>query len=174
MKKNKATAVLEMLNNTNKSDHQIASAVGCHVVYVRSLRRKMAHKAEEPQSEIEKILEEWRTDADTDAAPVLDAVLEAEATLNKEAIGNIEAILNERGSRYGSFVKHAYITQRLKAVMADTPNWMALDDDMVESLEMIAHKIGRILNGDPAYADSWVDIAGYAQLVGDRLNGSVK
>lgn len=175
MKKNKATAVLELLNSTKKSDHQIAYAVGCHASYVRSLRRKMAHKEEEPKSaELEKILEEWRADADTDAGAVLDAVLEAEATLNKEAIGNIEAILNERGSRYGSFVKHAYITQRLKAVMADTPNWMALDDDMVESLEMIAHKIGRILNGDPAYADSWVDIAGYAQLVGDRLNGSVK
>lgn len=43
--------------------------------------------------------------------------------------------------------------------------------DAVEALEMIAHKIGRILNGDPGYADSWVDIAGYAQLVADRLNG---
>jgi len=34
---------------------------------------------------------------------------------------------------------------------------------------MIAHKIGRILNGDPNYADSWIDIAGYAKLVADRL-----
>jgi len=33
-----------------------------------------------------------------------------------------------------------------------------------EALEMIAHKIGRILNGDPNYADSWHDIAGYAKL----------
>ena len=82
--------------------------------------------------------------------------------------------LNERGSRYGSFVKHAFITQRLKAVMSDTDNWIALNDDMIEALEMIAHKIGRILNGDPAYADSWVDIAGYAQLVADRLNGKVR
>jgi hypothetical protein len=36
---------------------------------------------------------------------------------------------------------------------------------------MIAHKIGRIVNGDPRYADSWVDIAGYAKLVADRLEG---
>jgi hypothetical protein len=35
---------------------------------------------------------------------------------------------------------------------------------------MIAHMLGRILNGDPDYADSWHDIAGYAQLVADRLN----
>ena len=34
---------------------------------------------------------------------------------------------------------------------------------------MIAHKIGRIINGDPDYDDSWADIAGYAKLVSDRL-----
>jgi hypothetical protein len=44
-----------------------------------------------------------------------------------------------------------------------------MDDDQREALDMIAHKIGRILNGDPNYADSWVDIAGYAKLVADRL-----
>jgi hypothetical protein len=38
-----------------------------------------------------------------------------------------------------------------------------------ESLEMIAHKISRIVNGDANYMDSWVDIAGYAQLVIDKL-----
>jgi len=36
---------------------------------------------------------------------------------------------------------------------------------------MNAHKIGRILNGDPNWSDSWHDIAGYAQLVANRLNG---
>jgi hypothetical protein len=39
---------------------------------------------------------------------------------------------------------------------------------------MIAHKIGRILNGDPDYIDSWDDIAGYAKLVADRLRGNEK
>ncbi len=34
---------------------------------------------------------------------------------------------------------------------------------------MIFHKIARIINGDPNYADSWVDIAGYATLVANRL-----
>lgn len=36
---------------------------------------------------------------------------------------------------------------------------------------MTAHKLGRILNGDPHYADSWIDIAGYNKLVADRLEG---
>lgn len=88
--------------------------------------------------------------------------------------GSIDETLDERGSRYGSFVSHAHITQKLKLVMQDTPNWHKLDDDQCEALEMVAHKIGRILNGDPNYADSWVDIAGYAKLVADRLEGKVR
>lgn len=86
----------------------------------------------------------------------------------------IADILQERGSRYGSFVGHADITLRLKRQMQQSPKWDALADDQIEALHMIAHKIGRILNGDPNYADSWVDIAGYAKLVADRLEGTVR
>lgn len=78
-------------------------------------------------------------------------------------------ILAERGQRYGDFDKHADITQSLKKAMADTPGWQRLAPDQREALEMNAHKIGRILNGDPDYADSWEDIAGYAKLVANRL-----
>ena len=78
-------------------------------------------------------------------------------------------ILAERGQRYGDFDKHADITQSLKAAMASTPGWQRLAPDQREALEMNAHKIGRILNGDPNYADSWEDIAGYAKLVANRL-----
>jgi len=77
----------------------------------------------------------------------------------------VQDTLNERGQRYGDFDKHAQITQDLKAVMSNTPNWQTLTPSAKESLEMIAHKIGRILNGDPTYADSGHAIAGYATLV---------
>lgn len=40
---------------------------------------------------------------------------------------------------------------------------------MKEALEMVQHKIARILNGDPQYLDNWVDGAGYFKLVADRL-----
>ena len=82
---------------------------------------------------------------------------------------DIASTLQERGNRYGVFAEHANITQRLKMVMYDTPKFSELESDQIEALDMIAHKIGRILNGDPNYADSWVDIAGYAKLVADRL-----
>ena len=86
----------------------------------------------------------------------------------KKLIG-VDATLAERGTRYGTFTGHAKITQNIKRAMQDSPNWEKLDDDQREALEMTAHKIGRILNGDPNYADSWVDIAGYSQLVANRL-----
>lgn len=81
----------------------------------------------------------------------------------------LQQMLDERGSRYGDFATHAQITQSIKSCMVHSPNWAVLYVDQAESLEMIAHKIGRILNGDPNYEDSWRDIAGYASLVADRL-----
>jgi hypothetical protein len=83
---------------------------------------------------------------------------------------DISATLNERGNRYGNFARHARVTQHLKSVMFTYKLKEELADDQVEALDMIAHMLGRILNGDPDYADSWHDIAGYAQLVADRLN----
>ena len=82
-----------------------------------------------------------------------------------------DQVLSERGSRYGIFAEHARITQSLKDLFQNESNWSKLEADQKEALEMVAHKIGRILNGDPNYDDSWVDIAGYASLVAKRLQG---
>ena len=98
---------------------------------------------------------------------------------------DLEGMLSERGKRYGKFTGHAVITQTIKRAMReyklpckDAPDFFyipfdLLAEDQKEALDMVAHKIGCILNGDPDYADSWDDIAGYAKLVGDRLNGKV-
>jgi hypothetical protein len=89
---------------------------------------------------------------------------------------DIQKTLEERGSRYGLFMGHSHVTQDLKRCMRThlIARDKRLDDDQWEALEMIAHKIGRIINGDPDYADSWVDIAGYAKLVADRLEGTTR
>ena len=79
--------------------------------------------------------------------------------------------LAERGERYGVFSGHASIAQGIKQVMRDTDNWGALSSDKKEALEMIAHKIARIRNGDPEYVDSWHDIAGYSKLIEDAIEG---
>lgn len=84
-------------------------------------------------------------------------------------MSSIDSTLAERGSRYGEFTGHAKITQAIKQAMQESGNWKSLPTDMVECLEMVAHKIGRILNGDPNYIDSWTDIIGYTRLVEKRL-----
>ena len=88
---------------------------------------------------------------------------------NTSAANPIAATLKERGNRYGEFDEHARITQNIKGAMHDSPNWRSLSNDKKETLEMIAHKIGRILNGDPDYIDNWHDIQGYTKLVEDIL-----
>lgn len=88
-----------------------------------------------------------------------------------EAVNDISATLEERGQRYGVFIKHASVSQDIKRALFDCRHRESLAPDQVEALEMIAHKLGRIVNGDPNYVDSWVDIAGYAKLVADRLTG---
>ena len=75
----------------------------------------------------------------------------------------IEKTLTERGTNYGDVVSNAEISQILKAVMHEYTE--KLESIHIEDLDMIFHKIARILNGDPNYADSWHDIAGYAVLV---------
>lgn len=86
---------------------------------------------------------------------------------------NIQATLDQRGARYGKFTGHAAVTQQLKEIIRDELiiRNKVLANDQQEALDMICHKIGRIINGDPDYDDSWVDIAGYAKLVSNRLQG---
>lgn len=87
---------------------------------------------------------------------------------------SITVTLTERGGRYGKFIGHAEVSQELKQMVKLhlDKRGKVLDDDQQEALDMICHKIARIVNGDPNYADSWVDIAGYAKLVADRLEGT--
>lgn len=82
---------------------------------------------------------------------------------------DINETLKERGSNYGEFYEHARITQNIKDAMRDSPNWGNLSPKMKEALEMVAHKMGRILNGNPNFHDSWHDIIGYTKLVEQDL-----
>ena len=78
-------------------------------------------------------------------------------------------ILAERQKTHGDFYDVAMMAQELKDAMRRGKTWGSLDDTEREALQMIASKIGRILNGDKDHLDGWSDIAGYAKLVADRL-----
>lgn len=147
----KEMIIRTMMDFPNLNKWQIAQRVGCHPVYVGQVERNWLKDEPTEQVQQEMFVEEKRVDVQ-----------------DMNTIGNI---LAERGSRYGKFETHARITQAIKAAMIDSRNWNGLRDDTREALEMVAHKIGRMLNGDPEYADNVIDIIGYMQLVLDRMQG---
>ena len=84
---------------------------------------------------------------------------------------NIDEILAERGKTHGDFKDHAETAQRLKSTLREqSKGWQIwLSHTQQEALEMICHKIARIVAGDPDFVDHWRDIAGYATLVASEL-----
>lgn len=83
-------------------------------------------------------------------------------------VADIRATLDERARTHGDYNGHAAVTQMLKQIMRAAPKWGELKYHEQETLEMVAHKISRILTGDPHFHDHWHDIAGYATLSADR------
>jgi hypothetical protein len=86
---------------------------------------------------------------------------------------DIDETLDNRAKDYGKFIQGAEIMQMLKRMVH---NYIELRGtklafDQREAIDMIIHKLGRIINGNPDKVDTWVDIAGYAKLVADRLEG---
>ena len=89
---------------------------------------------------------------------------------------NVDEVLDQRALDYGAFKDGAALMQGMKRLLADhaQKHSKTFADDQWEALEMIVHKIGRIVNGNPDKVDHWTDIAGYAKLVADRLEGRVR
>lgn len=74
------------------------------------------------------------------------------------------ALLNERDKTHGGFRINSSVSQRIKDIIRGEPTYANLSAPQKESLDMIAHKISRIIAGDPNFADHWDDLAGYAKL----------
>ncbi len=89
----------------------------------------------------------------------------------------VQDTLNDRAKTHGSFIDNGLIIQGLKNYMrVNGFNWphnsdsqRQLTPEQCEALDMIQHKIGRILSGNPNEPDHWRDIAGYATLVENIL-----
>ena len=85
---------------------------------------------------------------------------------------SVENTLTERGELYGNYLEQTTISSNIKEAMQEISTYWDMGTDQRDALEMIAVKMSRIVNGDPNYADNWADIAGYATLVKDRLEGN--
>lgn len=77
----------------------------------------------------------------------------------------IDDTLAQRGKTHGDYHEQAEFAGALRELFATAGKWRLLTRVEKDAALMIAVKLSRILTGNPHYADSWVDVAGYATLV---------
>lgn len=76
-------------------------------------------------------------------------------------------ILKEREKTHGDFNQTALVAQQLKEIIrsrAEYEGGYTLEPRIHEALDMILHKVARIVCGSYRHKDHWDDIAGYAKL----------
>ena len=181
--KNKAEGVLAMLNK-GMTTTEIINRMAVSPSYVSKLKKEMAHKADDNEVRPRtvaphKVMRVTKKQADTikelAKAPLnpVEKVLNSRSNADEDPLGKL---LDKRAEQYGSFMFSANIAIRLKGIMhnAIAQQDMNVAPDQLLALDMIAVKISRLLAGNPSHLDSWVDIAGYAKLVADRLQGTVR
>lgn len=83
----------------------------------------------------------------------------------------INKVLAERGANYGDFAFVAFRSQQIQNHLRVHDPEKQYTTMQREALQMIASKLARIVTGNPGHRDSWIDIAGYAQLVANSLTG---
>lgn len=88
----------------------------------------------------------------------------------------VDHILDQRHQTYGRFIDLAEVAIELRSVIRKHMDMRGKtwEPDQEEALNMICSKIARIVNGDPNHLDSWRDIAGYATLAADRIEGRIR
>ena len=163
-KKEKAAAIIKLLKQ-GYSPSEVTQRMDASYNYAWKLHKDLKEAAQEAVEEIKTTVLDTSLSWAPPAKPKPGEFVQADT--------NVDAILNTRATTYGAFKDVAGLAQEMKNAIRMCNN-SELDDDQIEALDMIASKIARIVNGDPNHVDSWVDIAGYAQLVADRLQGKVR
>lgn len=82
----------------------------------------------------------------------------------KDPAEQFNKLMQDRNRTHGPFKQQAAAAVELKAVMKKYLKDQVLQAEHSEALDMIAHKLARIIIGHANYKDHWDDIAGYAQL----------
>lgn len=78
-------------------------------------------------------------------------------------------LINARETTHGDFRDNGRVMQGIKDLLRSGPSWVHMTPFEREGVDMIAHKLGRIVCGDPSWLDHWDDIAGYATRVATIL-----
>lgn len=150
MKKNTKAAAVKGLLEKGYTAKEIMNRVAVSESYIYAIKKQLA-EAVPTEEKVE---------------PKPEPEVEAKAN-------EVENVLDARADQYGSFMQSAEVAIKIKSIMHNSiaRKDMHLFPDQMLALDMIAVKLSRIVGGNPAHRDSWLDIAGYAKLVADRLGG---
>jgi uncharacterized protein YdhG (YjbR/CyaY superfamily) len=153
-KKEKAAAIIKLLKK-GMTPKEVTDRIGVSYNYAWKLKKDLEAKTKEAIAEVK----EW--------------VEEKVEPKPEPEVSKVDKVLDTRADQYGSFMQSSDTVIRIKGIMhnAVARNAVHLYPDQLQALDMIATKISRIVHGNPNHTDSWIDIAGYATLVADRLQG---
>jgi hypothetical protein len=167
-KNNKAMRLqLFLTHNPEVATRVAARRLGVSKSYAQLIRKRMTSALEAPA---EPLTSEQVKVSEEALAEVVYQFSRGRQARQADA-NNVDEILNKRAATYGNFIDVARIAQRLKHVAhtAAGERDRTFAADQAEAMDMIFSKLARIINGDANHIDSWLDIAGYAKLVSDRL-----
>lgn len=85
-----------------------------------------------------------------------------ERYLHPATVGTTASLLDQRGATHGDYRAMSTRIQQIKTIMRMGSKWTDMSEPQKEALELIATKIGRIIEGDPEFKDHWDDLGGYA------------
>lgn len=92
---------------------------------------------------------------------------------NEPTESPVATTLHQRGTTYGGFTTQATLSRTLNTIWQQhyyqLHGNLDLPPFILEGVAMIFHKLARAANGDARFADSYRDVAGYAQLIVDSL-----
>ena len=86
-------------------------------------------------------------------------------------MSDVKLILSKRKNTHGSFIFGANIEQNIKNILRFGTNWHTLEPFKKITLDIIALKISRILEGDSNFLDHWDDIIGYVERTKECIGG---
>jgi hypothetical protein len=184
-KKEKAAAIIKLLKK-GMTPIEITKRIGVSYNYAWKLKKDLEEAVEdaktttlEVSSDFLESLSRGKGKPKPEPKPEPEVTAKAGEFIEVEGAKNaqeIDAILGKRGEQYGSFMQSSDTVIRIKGIMhnAVARNAVHLYPDQLQALDMIATKLSRIVHGNPNHLDSWIDIAGYATLVADRLQGKIR
>lgn len=93
-----------------------------------------------------------------------------EEKITKNLDEEVTNVVVARDSSYGGFSGISTTCQSFKDIARTCPSWENLSPCEREGLDMIFHKITRILYSPNKIRDSWVDIGGYVRATLQALD----